>query len=173
MNTRKKSVSIVLIVMMVMSIISLMPGGIALAATYPALPQVYIDTTYSPPTGNTITVNAGDDLQVALNSAQLGDTIVLQAGATWTGHYTLPNKTSGSGWIYIQSSAYSSLPAPDHRVFPSDAGNMPKIVTPDHIRQLKALTAHTITALSALRLQQRMRIENRRSMDSFHWLIPV
>ena len=130
MNTRKKSIAMVMIVMMIMSIISLLPGGIALAATYPTLPQVYIDTTYSPPAGNTITVNAGSDLQSAINSAQLGDTIVLQAGATWTGNFTLPNKTSGSGWIYIRTSAYSSLPAPGTRVFPSDAGNMAKIVTP-------------------------------------------
>lgn len=96
------------------------------AATLPTLPTTF-DTTYAAPTGNVINVNAGGDLQAALNSAQLGDTIVLQAGAVFTGPFTLPNKTSGSGWIYIQSSAYSSLPAPGERVRLLDAINMPKI----------------------------------------------
>lgn len=97
------------------------------AAQLPTLPQNSINTTYSPPTGNIITVNAGGNLQAALNSAALGDTIVLQAGATFTGPFTLPNKTTGSGWIYIVSSAYASLPAPGTRVGISDAANMPKI----------------------------------------------
>jgi hypothetical protein len=102
--------------------------GSSEAAQLPTLPQIAVDTTYSPPSGNTITVNAGGNLQTALNNAQLGDTIVLQAGATFTGPFTLPNKTTGSGWIYIRSSAYSSLPASGTRVSPSDASNMPKLV---------------------------------------------
>ena len=96
--------------------------------TLPSLPQATVDTTYSQPLGNTITVNAGGDFQAALNNANLGDTIVLQAGATFTGPYTLPNKTTGSGWIYIRSSNYSNLPAPGNRVAPTDVGNMPTIV---------------------------------------------
>ena len=98
------------------------------AATLPELPRVFMDTTYSPPAGNIITVNAGGNFQAALNSAALGDTIVLQAGATFVGPFTLPNKTSGSGWIYIRSSAYANLPPPGSRVSPSYAANMPKIV---------------------------------------------
>ena len=98
------------------------------AATLPELPRSFMDTAYSPPTGNTITVNAGGNFQTALNNAQLGDTIVLQAGATFTGTFNLPNKTSGSGWIYIQSSAYASLPPPGSRVSPVHAAMMPKIV---------------------------------------------
>lgn len=97
------------------------------AAQLPILPQVFIDTTYSPPSGNTIVVNAGGNLQTAINNAVPGDTIVLQAGVTFTGPFTLPNK-AGAGWIYIQSSAYASLPAPGTRVSIADAANMPKIV---------------------------------------------
>src|ERR1041384_8303473 len=52
----------------------------------------------------TVNVPAGGDLQAALNSAQPGDTIVLQAGATYVGPITLPVK-SGSSYITIQSSA--------------------------------------------------------------------
>jgi len=97
------------------------------ASTVPELPRVFIDTTYAPPSGKTIAVPAGGDFQAALNSAQLGDTITLQAGATYTGPFNLPKK-SGSGWIYIQTSAYGLLPSPGTRVTPADAMLMPKIV---------------------------------------------
>jgi len=98
------------------------------AQTLPQLPKTYINTTYALPTGKTYIVNAGGDFQAALDSAQLGDIIILQAGATFTGPYTLPNKTTGSGWIYIQSSNYASLPGTCDRVAQSDSINMPKIV---------------------------------------------
>ena len=103
--------------------------GIA-QTTLPQLPQVFLDTTYVPPTGSVINVPAGGDFQGALNSATRGTTIVLQAGATYTGNFTLPAK-SGSGWIYIQSSALSSLPAPGTRVAPGNASAMATIVTPN------------------------------------------
>jgi len=91
------------------------------------LPQLWIDTTYTAPTGQTITVNAGGNLQAAINSAPLGSTIVLQAGATFNGPFSLPNKT-GTGWIYVRTSAYSTLPTPGNRVAPSDASKMPTIL---------------------------------------------
>src|SRR5437870_10818742 len=97
------------------------------AAGVPELPRVYLDTTYALPTGPTITVPAGGDFQAALNSAQPGSVIVLTAGATYAGNFTLPTK-SGSGWIYIQSSALSSLPAPGTRVSPAQAALMPKLL---------------------------------------------
>src|SRR5206468_4323881 len=52
----------------------------------------------------TLTVNAGADLQGALNAAQPGDWVLLQAGATFTGNYTLPAK-NGTADITIRSSA--------------------------------------------------------------------
>jgi hypothetical protein len=102
--------------------------GVGLAATPPTAPQTF-DTSYVAPTGATLTVTAGGDLQAALNQAQLGDTIVLQAGATFTGPFKLPNKTSGTGWIYVVSSNLASLPPPGQRVGPNNAVNMPKIVS--------------------------------------------
>ena len=105
----------------------------AAGTAVPALPRVLLNTTYVTPTGNTINVAAGGDLQSAINSAQPGDVIKLAAGATFTGNFTLPVK-SGSSYIYIRTSAPdSSLPAPGTRVTPSNAASMPKIVTSNSI----------------------------------------
>jgi len=87
----------------------------------PDLPQAFVDTTLVPPTGKTITVNAGGNLQAALDSAALGDVIMLEAGASFTGTFTLPEKTSGSGWITIQTN--TQLPAPGTRMTPSAAAS--------------------------------------------------
>ncbi|HMR55314.1 MAG TPA: hypothetical protein PKD34_01830, partial [Candidatus Doudnabacteria bacterium] len=81
---------------------------------------------------NTIYVNAGDDLQSAINQAQLGDEIVVQAGATFTGNFLLPYKNTGSGYVAIRSSNLAQLPSEGHRVSPSDAVNMPKFQTPNN-----------------------------------------
>ncbi|MGH9799531.1 MAG: right-handed parallel beta-helix repeat-containing protein, partial [Blastocatellia bacterium] len=103
----------------------------AVAAATPELPRVILDTNYTPPVGRIITVNAGGDLQAAINQALPGDIINLQAGATFTGNFTLPNKT-GSGWIVIRSSTPdSSLPPQGTRIAPQNAGLLPKILTPD------------------------------------------
>src|SRR3954470_5425719 len=75
----------------------------------------------------TLTVNAGGDLQAALNAAKPGDTILLQAGATFTGNFMLPAK-NGSTYITIRSSAPdSSLPAAGERITPAYASQLPKI----------------------------------------------
>jgi hypothetical protein len=75
----------------------------------------------------TIAVNAGDNLQAALNAAKPGDTILLQAGATFIGNFTLPAK-GGTSYITIRSSAPdSSLPAAGQRMTPAYASLLPKI----------------------------------------------
>ena len=66
-----------------------------------------------------ITVGPKDSLQAAINAANYGDTIVVQAGATFTGNFTLPKKT-GTGEIVIQSSRISELPE-GARVNPSQS----------------------------------------------------
>jgi len=105
----------------------------------PELPRVFINTTYTAPTGRTIAVPAGGDFQAAINQAQPGEIITLQAGATYSGNFTLPAKT-GTGWIVIRTSAPdSSLPAPGKRITPAHANVMPKIVTPNHLGALEAL----------------------------------
>jgi hypothetical protein len=100
------------------------------AGTPPAAPRMLVDTTSPTQTGKTIGVRAGGDLQAALNSAQLGDVIELEAGASWRGSFRLPNKTSGSGWIIVRSVAHANLPPPGNRVGPQHAPLMARIVAP-------------------------------------------
>jgi hypothetical protein len=112
--------------------------GVAIAATLPTAPKTF-DATYAAPTGATLTVAAGGDLQAALDKAQLGDTIVLQAGASWTGPFKLPNKTAGSGWIYVVSSQLSNLPRPGSRVSPENVPSMPKILAPKGLNAINTV----------------------------------
>jgi hypothetical protein len=78
----------------------------------------------TPAPGAVISVNAGGNLQTALNSAQCGDVIQLQAGATFTGKFTVPAKNCDiNHWIWIRtSSPDSSLPAEGQRATPCYAG---------------------------------------------------
>jgi hypothetical protein len=83
--------------------------------------------TASQAAATTITVNAGGSLQAAINAARPGDTILLQAGATFTGSFQLPAK-NGTAYITIRSSAPdSSLPAAGQRINPTFASLLPKI----------------------------------------------
>ena len=85
------------------------------------VPSAMADT---PAPGSIITVNAGDDLQSALTSAQCGDVIELQAGATFSGRFIVPAKSCNiNHWIIIRTSAPdSALPAEGHRATPCYAG---------------------------------------------------
>lgn len=98
------------------------------ATQLPELPRTYIDTRFQLPSGERHIANTTAEFQAALNAAKLGDVIELKAGATYVGPFTLPKKTAGSGWIYIVTSSYDRLPAPNTRVSKDDAVNMPKIV---------------------------------------------
>jgi len=90
---------------------------------------MFLDTSYPSMTGQNISVPAGGDLQGAINTAQPGDTILLQPGATYLGTFTLPVKI-GTGWIVIRTAAPdSSLPPAGTRITPAYASVLPKIVT--------------------------------------------
>jgi hypothetical protein len=64
----------------------------------------------------------GTDLQSAINSAALGDTILLTAGATYQGQFTLPNKGVGTNPITIRP-ALEGLPADGMRLNPTTYAN--------------------------------------------------
>jgi hypothetical protein len=84
----------------------------------------------------TLKVKAGDDLQEALRRARPGDTLVLEAGATFAGPITLPKK-EGDDWITIRSSALAKLPREGRRILPAHAVAMPKIVSPGEAPALR------------------------------------
>ena len=79
--------------------------------------------------GATYNVGTGASLQDALNAARPGDTIILEAGAQFSGNFLIPNKGTSSEWITIQSSAMSSLPPDGVRVTPQFASSMPKLIS--------------------------------------------
>lgn len=98
-------------------------------AKAPEGPREYVDTTLVPSSGRTIRVHDGDDLQDAIDMAQLGDTLVLDAGAVFKGPFILPKKT-GTGWLTIRTSAPDKqFPPPGTRVSPSDGPLMPKLIS--------------------------------------------
>ena len=97
--------------------------------------------------GATITVAAGGDLQAAINAAAPGDTILLPAGAVFTGNFTLPAK-GGGAFITIRSgSPDTSLPAAGVRITPTYSGLLPKIRS-DH----NGAAFHTVAGASYWRL---------------------
>src|SRR5688572_5670016 len=66
--------------------------------------------------GAIIQVRAGENLQNAINAAQPGDTLMLEAGATFTGNFVLPVKP-GANFITIRSAtADASLPNSTTRI---------------------------------------------------------
>ena len=109
----------------------------------PILPQTTVNLT-PPKQGTSIcpTLTTGSNcirnlpagnatsFQNAINAATCGDTIVLAAGSTYRGNFTIPS-TSCSGWIEIVSSALASLPSPGNRIGPSNLSNMGTISTPN------------------------------------------
>ena len=90
------------------------------------LPRVYIRSSLSdtPSPGKTRTVAGGSNLQQAINSASCGDTLLLQAGATFSGKLILPAKNcDDSHWITVRTSARDSvLPPEGKRLTPCYAG---------------------------------------------------
>ena len=83
--------------------------------------------------GDTLVVRAGDDLQAALDRARPGDTVLLEAGATFVGNFVLRLK-SGQAYITIRSSASDDeLPRARQRIFPRDAWALPKLRSPNSL----------------------------------------
>jgi hypothetical protein len=90
------------------------------------LPREYVKSSLkdTPAGGKTWSVRSGQSLESALASASCGDVITLQAGATFSGNFMIPNKScDDSHWIIIRTSAAdSSLPAEGTRLTPCYGG---------------------------------------------------
>lgn len=78
----------------------------------------------TPAPGHKISVKEDDSLQGVLEHAECGDTLELQAGATFTGVFRFPaKKCDDSHWIVLRSSAPDSeLPPEGTRVSPCYSG---------------------------------------------------
>lgn len=84
----------------------------------------------------TIRLRAGDDLQAAVKSARFGDTIVLEAGATFSGPVILPFKGAASGtdadYITIRTTDLAAIASDGERIKPEvQSRALPKIVAPN------------------------------------------
>jgi hypothetical protein len=90
------------------------------------LPRTYVLTSLldTPAPGRTQLVRPTDDVEKALARANCGETIALQAGATFRGVIHFPAKScDDSHWIIVRTSASNDdLPPEDTRISPCFAG---------------------------------------------------
>ena len=90
------------------------------------LPRVYVHSALSdtPAPGKKIEVHGGESLQSAINGANCGDTLELQAGEVFVGVFRFPQKAcDDSHWIIVRTSAPdSALPPEGTRLKPCFAG---------------------------------------------------
>src|SRR5258708_25570347 len=80
------------------------------------LPRIFLRTSMAdtPAPGKSHLVKAGDNLQDAVDRASCGDTLRLEAGATFTGILRLPQKRCDDlHWIIIRASSPDSDVPPE------------------------------------------------------------
>ena len=121
------------------------------------LPLVYLLMTSFAARATNWYVQAGQALQPIINQALPGDTITLQAGATFTGNFVLPNK---SGTFVDHNSKFHDELASggwDQRVNPSYAPFMAKLMSLNtrHYRRWLQQLARTTTESSVWSWQVR------------------
>src|SRR3989442_2210531 len=87
-----------LLVVPIVLTVPLFPPAASAESASPELPRLLVDTTLLSPTGIVIPVGIGGDWQAAVDTARHGDVVELQASATFTGNFPLPNKL-GTGCI--------------------------------------------------------------------------
>ncbi len=93
----------------------------------PALQALVVVSAATPALAATHVVPAGGDLQAALNTAQPGDVIELQSGATYTGNFRLPVK-AGEEFIVVRTGGIDSeAPGPGQRMTRAFAPLLAKI----------------------------------------------
>ena len=132
------SARLVLVLTALLVIVTPWPAS---AVNYPALPRVTIDTTYpvgvsqtfTPASATLAAVQAALDAAVSAAQANpnLNYEVVLTGGTTYTAaagaSLILRNRSAGTGWIIIRSSALANLPLQGIRVSPSNVASMATI----------------------------------------------
>ena len=78
----------------------------------------------------TVAVPSGGDLHAALLTAQPGDTIALEAGATFVGNFTLPQKGGSDAYITIRTGG-DDIIAGGVRATPEAAARLAKLQSPN------------------------------------------
>jgi hypothetical protein len=89
-----------------------------------------------------IDVNAGQDLQAAINNANPGDTLRLEAGGTWQSDFLFPSKVEGGVTL---TCADDKLPAQGNRVTEEQSKAMPRIV--GHLKTNPKSSYYTLRGL--------------------------
>lgn len=153
LRSRQAALALILV-----GVTSILAGDAAYGAEAPArfdgpaeLPRVYMQTAVAdtPAPGRTRNVRAGDNLQSTLDEAACGDTLSLEAGATFTGRFLLRKKNcDDSHWIVIRtSSPDNDLPAQGSRLTPCYAGVSSLPARPDfHCASTKNVLAKLVFA---------------------------
>src|SRR5271165_6465271 len=119
--------------------ILLLAVGVVAQPPTAVLPQIQIDTTWNPNVATVRPAHTAAQLTAALSAAVPGDEIVLDAGVTYAGNFTLPAKVNpGNQWIYIVTGNFVQGHPQGTRVLPSDAPAMAKIVSPNSTTTLTA-----------------------------------
>ena len=106
-----------------------------------ALPKATVDVREPATHGRTIHVAAGESLQSALDAAQPGDRITLEAGATYEGPFQL-RKKDGDAWIVIASNRLREPPGGQARqpVARAAHGEARRVVAIGHHQPIPART---------------------------------
>jgi hypothetical protein len=137
MNVLASRVSMIAALVLLLSVLSCpQPGNqVPAGSTAPTpghfdgpaeLPRIYVRSMLAdtPAPGQVRLVKESDSLQDAIDSSRCGDTLKLQAGATFRGLFRLPAKAcDDSHWIILRTSAPDgSLPPEGTRITPCYAG---------------------------------------------------
>ena len=109
------------------------------ANSAPQLPVHAVETSVAATavTGRRIVVPTAGDidknglaLQHAIDDAEYGDAILVQAGAVYRIGSLMLRRKEGNGWITIETSNMNRLAPENSRISPNDASSMPKLVSP-------------------------------------------
>ena len=114
----------------------------------PELPRKTVDVRPTASAGRVVRVNAGDNLQRAIDRARPGDVIALEPGADFRGSFVLPAK-GGEGWITIRTAGDAGLPRAGERITPAASPRLARLVAtgPDAALRTEPRAHHYRVAL--------------------------